>query len=188
MAKKAVDRNLERRLANLGKYPDTLKQAQEVYLYRVIKKASFQEVGKHFGFSTTTAWKFHQAYKPVADQYKEDPTVQEVLAFVYHEMWELITKREKVEGDTQEYVTFTKEIRHYQGMVNELGGLTVKTPTVQINVINNFVGEVVEIINRNVDDEATRRRIGEELCARGRRLIGDGEEITVPATVAGESG
>ena len=188
MAQGKIDENFEKVLANLEKHPAVFKRAQKVYLYRVTQRASYEAIANHFGVVISTAQRYCKAYQRVAHKYVDDASVIETLRFVHNEMFELITRRKDAAASTQEYTSLTKEIRRYLEIENELTGLTTKAPTVQINFINNFVSEVVEIISRNVDDEATRRRIGDELRARGQRLVGGGTTVTVPATVAGEPG
>ncbi len=178
MAKK-VDSNIDKVLGELEKHPALLKRCQEFYLHRVVNRSTYQELADMFDVSVSTAFRYCKAYKKVAGEYVDTPYVREVIAFCEHEMYVLIKKRdgEKDEDDNvikpgvesvRDYVALTQQIRKYQVMMNKLTGLTKNSPLAQMNFINNFVSEVVEIIDRHVPDEATRHKIGEELYARGQ--------------------
>ena len=143
MGKRAPDGNFEEKLANLEKYPTVLERAQKFYLYRVTQRASYEILAKHFDVAISTAQRYCKAYQKVAAKYVDDASVVETLRFVNHEMFILIAKRGDPDITTQEYATFTKEIRRYLEIENELTGLTSNAPTIQINLINNFVGEVI---------------------------------------------
>jgi hypothetical protein len=184
MAKK-IDNNIDNVLAELDKHPALLDRCQEFYLHRVVNKSTYQELADTFGVSLCTAYKYVQAYQRVAGEHVDTPCVREVIAFCEHEMYLLIKKRdgEKDKDDNviepgvksvRDDLALTQQIRNYQVMINELAGLTRKAPLAQMNFVKKAVDDLVEIINRHIPDEATRRRIGEELYARGQYRAGGG--------------
>jgi hypothetical protein len=158
MNKARPDGNMEKHLAELEKHPALLKRCQEFYLARVINRISYEGLAKARGVHTATAWKYVQAYRRVAEQYRDTPEVQDVVSFCEHEIARLLQERSRATAP-QEYATLTREIRAYQGMLNELHGLIDRRPQVNVQV---ELRQMVEIVAEEVPS-AMRAYLGHVL-------------------------
>lgn len=171
MGKGHIDSNLVKHLAELSNHPALLRRCQEFYLERVINKLSYEELGRRKGVSMQTAWKYVQAYKRVAENHKDNPTVLDVIAFCHNEIARLLRLRE---GATrQEDKMLTSEVRSFQAMINEVTGLVDHKPQVNVNVL---VGQVVNVVVEEVPKafgEFIGQPLSAELVDKALALVGE---------------
>ncbi|HHT9117094.1 MAG TPA: hypothetical protein ACFYD1_00545 [Candidatus Hypogeohydataceae bacterium YC38] len=178
MAKGHPDFNLGKHLAELTKHPSLLKRCQEFYLARVIYKLPYEEIAKKYGIHLTTAWKYVQAYRKVAEEHADTPVIQDVVGFVEAEITGLLRERGKVTS-AQDYATLTREIRNYQAMINEVTGIIDRRPQVSIQV-NQMVTLVAELIPEVMREFG----IGEDLIQQILERTGHRIQEKIPGGVA----
>lgn len=167
--KKSLDGNLEKTLAELEKHPALFKRCQTLYLEKLTKGKSYQELAQELGVSLSTAFKYVQAYKAVAERYSDNPTMEGVLAFCYAEIARLLRKREfalTVRDDKD----LTSEIRMYQNMVNEISGLISRKAQINVNFINNTINIITNELPTLLEQHLPKETVNNILLALADKL------------------
>lgn len=173
MNKGRPDSNMEKTLTELEKHPALLKRCQTLYLEKLTKGKSYQELAQEYGVSLSTAFKYVSAYKTIAERYSDNPTIEGVLAFCYAEIARLLRKREFA-LTVREDKDLTSEIRMYQNMVNEISGLISRKAEVNVTVLNNVVATITEALpsalEANIGKTLTQELIKEILNNLAQKL------------------
>lgn len=104
----------------------------------------------------STAFKYVQACRKVADKYADNSSIQDVVSFCHSEIAQLLQWREEA-TTSQERQMFTKEVRAYQAMIGEVTGLMDRRTQVNVNIVN----EMITVVDQGVR-EALKEVLGIE--------------------------
>jgi hypothetical protein len=75
MTKGRPDGNRQKVLDNLENHPAMLNRCQTLYLEKVISKKTYEELGKDYKVSLSTAHAYVTAYRKVAERYVDTAAV-----------------------------------------------------------------------------------------------------------------
>lgn len=171
--KKHPDGNLEKTLANLENHPALFKRCFSLYLEKILEKRTCVEIAEKHGIHVSTVSRYIEAYKKAVEKYADTPTVSDVLAFCHAEIARLLQRRKEVET-AREYKDLTGEIRQFQDMINEIGGLINRKSEVNVTVLNNVVTTITEVLpgmlEANIGKPLTQELINEILNSLAQKL------------------
>lgn len=169
MKKLSPDGNMQKVLSELENRPALLKRCQTLYLERLIKGKSYQELAQTFGVSLSTAFKYVQAYKTVAERYSDAPSITGVIEFCQHEISKLLKRREEAETH-RDYKDLTGEIRHYKKLESEISGLVRKGTDININFINNTINVITNELPTLLEQHLPKEIVNNILLALAQKL------------------